>query len=173
MEEASHLASRAAILSKRILALGTIKGLRMRWGDVYHVHLVLKTAPESERDEMESVENWVKGRFEGCKIDAWGSVGGQIRFSVPACGGVGLEKGAVEERGAGEGVDEISSIGGRKGKGRGGGRNGSVGELFRILEASKEELGLAFYSVRATSMDEVFLTVVRENNVREEEAHRK
>jgi ATP-binding cassette, subfamily A (ABC1), member 3 len=162
MEEASHLASRAAILSKRILALGTVKGLRMKWGDVYHVHLVLKTAPDSSKEEMADVEKWVLGRFEA-KMDEWGSVGGQVRFSVPA------RMGRDEYV---EGVDEISavaSVGGGTGKGR----KGGVGELFRRLEGSKEELGLAFYSVRATSMDEVFLNVVRENNIKEEEGRGK
>jgi ATP-binding cassette subfamily A (ABC1) protein 3 len=160
MEEASHLASRAAILSKRILALGSIKDLRMRWGDVYHVHIVLKSAPDSGKEEMERVEMWVKERFDGAKADRWGSIGGQIRFSVPA----GLRSGENTE-GRGEGFDEISPVGGE--------RKGSVGELFRTLESSKEGLGLAFYSVRATSMDEVFLNVVRENNVREEEGRGK
>jgi len=159
MEEASHLASRAAILSKRILALGSIKGLRMKWGDVYHVHLILKTAPDSSREEMLAVEKSVMEVFHGAKMDGWGSVGGQIRFSVPA--GLSLN----QEREA-EGVDEIVRIG--SGKGEAGGRQGGIAELFRKLEDCKEELGLAFYSVRPTSMDEVFLNVVRENNVREE-----
>ncbi len=48
-----------------------------------------------------------------------------------------------------------------------------MAELFRTLEESEEELGLAIYSVRATSMDEVLLNVVRENNVRQEEGHGK
>lgn len=177
MEEASHLASRAAILSKGILALGSIKNLRMKWGDVYHVHLVLKTAPESGREEIEGVERWVKERFEGAKVDGWGSVGGQVRFSVPASRASGAVKGKGE-RERGEGVDEmeISRVGGERGDEIGkvkGWRKGGVAELFRKLEVSKEELGLAFYSVRATSIDEVFLNVVRENNVREEEGRGK
>lgn len=123
------------------------------------MHLVLKTAPDSSREEMTAVEKWVMEIFEGAKLDRWGGVGGQVRFSVPA--GLSFD----QEREA-EGVDEIVRIGSGKGKARG--RKGGVAELFRKLEDCKEELGLAFYSVRPTSMDEVFLNVVRENNVREE-----
>jgi ATP-binding cassette, subfamily A (ABC1), member 3 len=173
MEEASHLASRAAILSQRILAIGSINNLRMKWGDVYHVHLVLRSAPESGREEMDDVERWVKGRFEEANMDAWGSVRGQIRFSVPAtCNRANRASGEKEEGRGDDGLAEmeISRDGEAKGKGirkEISERKGGVAELFRKLEASKEELGLAFYSVRATTMDEVFLNVVRENNVRE------
>jgi hypothetical protein len=71
---------------------------------------------------------------------------------------------------------EISRVGGERGDGIGKGkrgRKGGVAELFRKLEVSKEELGLVFYGVRATSMGEVFFIVVRENNVREEEGRGK
>ena len=174
MEEASHLASRAAILSKGILALGSTKNLRMKWVDVYLVHFVLKIAPESGREEMKGVERWVKERFEGAKVDGWGSVGGQV-FSIPESGASGAVEGEGEgegERERGEGMDEmeISRVGGERGDGIGkgqGGRKGGVAELFRKLEVSKEELGLVFYVVRVTSMGEVFL------NVREEEGRGK
>jgi ATP-binding cassette subfamily A (ABC1) protein 3 len=138
MEEASHLASRAAILSKRILALGTIPNLRHRYGNVYHVHLILKSAPESERGEMEAVEKWVVRCFEGARVESWGSVGGQVRFWVPADVEIGVKE--IKDEGVGERGDEIQRVGEREGKKSG------VGSLFRKLEESREEIGLAFYS---------------------------
>jgi hypothetical protein len=143
--------------------------------------IVLKTAPENGKEEMAGVERRVKERFEGAKVDGWGSVGGQVRFSIPASGESGAVEVEGEEEGGkerGEGVDEmeISRLGGERGDGIGkgkGGRKGGVAELFRKLEVSKEELELVFYGVRATSMGEVFFNVVRENNVREEEGRGK
>lgn len=37
-----------------------------------------------------------------------------------------------------------------------------------LLEGNKDAIGLKFYNVGATALDQVFLNVVRENNVREE-----
>ena len=56
MEEANALATCAAIISRRTLALGTTNFLREKYGNVYHLHLVLKPGPTSTREEMERVE---------------------------------------------------------------------------------------------------------------------
>src|SRR5689334_16534211 len=56
MEEADMLATRVAILSKRILAAGTIQELRNRHSNSYEVHLVLESAPSSDQMEMQKVE---------------------------------------------------------------------------------------------------------------------
>jgi ATP-binding cassette, subfamily A (ABC1), member 3 len=147
MEEADALATRAAILSKRILALGTTDYLRQKYGNVYHVHLVLKTTPTSTRDEMDTVERWISHSFSGVAFDSYGNYHGQIKFSVPA------QASAAEEEIHGE--DSITRVDGRRG-------SSGVGALFSVLEENKEKMGLQFYSVRATNMDEVFLEVVRE-----------
>lgn len=51
MEEADALATRGAIISRRILALGATNFLREKYGNVYHVYLVLKSAPASIRGD--------------------------------------------------------------------------------------------------------------------------
>lgn len=147
MEEADALATRATILSKRILALGTTDYLRQKYGNVYHVHLVLKSTLTSTREEMDTVEQWISHSFSGVSFDLYGNYHGQIKFSVPAQASV------PEEEAHGE--DSITSVDGRS-------RSGGVGALFSMLEDNKEKMGLQFYSVRATTMDEVFLNVVRE-----------
>jgi ATP-binding cassette subfamily A (ABC1) protein 3 len=170
MQESSHLATRAAILSHHLLALGTISDLRRRYGNMYHVHVILRSAPESTTEEIEGVEAWIGRCFEGAKVEKSGNFGGQIKFCVPA------DSGLVEEVGKSEGsgtTDEISRLGARDKGNNGGekkwrGRKEGIGELFRKLEGAKEDMGLGFYSVQGTSMDEVFLRVVRENNVQEE-----
>jgi ATP-binding cassette subfamily A (ABC1) protein 3 len=147
MEEADALATRAAILSKRILALGTADYLRQKYGNVYHVHLVLKSTPASTREEMDAVEKWISQSFSGVTFDSYGNYHGQIKFSVPA------QASAAEEEV--HSADSITRVDGRRG-------SSGVGALFSVLEENKEKMGLQFYSVRATTMDEVFLNVVRE-----------
>src|SRR5690606_21927041 len=82
MEEADMLATRVAIMSKRILAIGTSQDLRKRYSNVYDVHLVLGTAPGSTRAEMQDVEAWVRGVFPEASFDAV-NLGGQVRFVMP------------------------------------------------------------------------------------------
>ncbi|WYZ43756.1 hypothetical protein EsH8_VII_000192 [Colletotrichum jinshuiense] len=82
MEEADELATRVAIMSKRILAIGTSQDLRKRYSNVYNVHLVLRNAPGSTRAEMQDVESWVHNVFPEASFDAV-NLGGQVRFVMP------------------------------------------------------------------------------------------
>jgi len=43
-----------------------------------------------------------------------------------------------------------------------------IGHLITILEDHKEELGLEYYSVSPTTLDQVFLSIVGRHNVEEE-----
>ncbi|KZL76501.1 ATP-binding cassette sub-family A member 9 [Colletotrichum tofieldiae] len=87
MEEANELATRVAIMSKRILAIGTSQDLRKRYSNVYDVHLVLGTAPGSTPAEIQNVETWVRQVFPEASFDAV-NLGGQVRFVVPVRTGV-------------------------------------------------------------------------------------
>ena len=139
MEEADALADRAAIMSGRILALGTCRELRKRWGNVYHVHLVTRSAPYTSMLEMEQLKMWVRQHLPGVQMDEK-TYCGQLRFSVPAR----LSR-------------SRDQVGGT-----------AVGELFRLLERHKEALGVAFYSIGETTLDQVFVNVVREHGGEEE-----
>lgn len=48
-----------------------------------------------------------------------------------------------------------------------------ISGLFNLMEANKEELGFAYYSVSPTTLDQVFLNVVNKHNVEEENYHAK
>ena len=129
MEEADALASRVGILAKRMLALGTGNYLRQTHGDKYHIHLVLKSAPHSSQEEMDTVKHWIPRTFPGAEVEEK-SFHGQIKFNVP------------------------SQLG--------------VSAAFAALEANKEQLGLEFYSVNPTSLEDIFLKIAGEANVAEE-----
>jgi len=166
MEEAAALATRAAIISRRILTLGTIGFLCKKYGNAYHVHMILKSAPTSTREEMENVESWVLESFSGARLDPFGNYHGQIKFSIPATTQHELgNSDNSHESNSPSGVDAITLVATPKTPQK---VRNVVAELFNSLEKHKEAIGLEHYSVGATTLDDVFLNVVRENNVREE-----
>ncbi|KAI8936079.1 hypothetical protein NX059_007578 [Plenodomus lindquistii] len=173
MEEADKLATRVGIMKRKMLALGTVADLGDQYGDAWVVQLVLKSAPETTEGEMESVKAWVRSRIPGVQMDKWGSRGGghgQLRFKVlkaatavadSAHPELGMEKGATtsaELSKVGTDISTASDLGGIPG-------------LIQLLESHREEIGLEYYSVSPTTLDEVFLRVVGEEE--EEEVGKK
>ncbi|KAF3044600.1 hypothetical protein E8E12_001552 [Didymella heteroderae] len=163
MEEADKLATRVGIMKRKMLALGTVGQLGEQYGDAWVVQLVLKSAPETTEEEMEACKEWVRGKIPGVQMDKWGSRGGghgQLRFKVlkaakgeeishaPSCGDDSIEKTNTDAN-----VELVrtqsSDLGGIPG-------------LIQLLESNREELGLEYYSVSPTTLDEVFLRVVGE-----------
>ncbi|RPB01721.1 P-loop containing nucleoside triphosphate hydrolase protein [Choiromyces venosus 120613-1] len=138
MEEAGALASQAGILAKKMLAVGTGNDLRRRWGDGYYIHLVLKSAPASTEAETQNVKDWIVRRFHGAVVEQR-SFHGQVRFSVPIW------------RGEDESQNEIMPTEASQKGGTGVNR----------------ALGLKYYSVSQTTLDQVFLTIVGNANVAE------
>lgn len=178
MEEADALATRAGIISKRILALGTTDFLRKKYGNVYHIHLILKSGPLATAEEMQKVEQWVEKSFAGVRFDSFGSYHGQIKFSVPALTAPPSDTLLDEKTKTGDELtpestdsdeevvkQQLTSL--EAGEAVEGKRSG-IKALFSILEDNREAIGLEFYSVGATTLDQVFLNVVQENNVLEE-----
>lgn len=187
MEEADRLADRVGIMKRRMLALGTARELGQRWGEGVVVQIVLSSAPGTSEGEMEAVRAWLGTRVSGCEFEAWGMKGGGhglLRFRVRREGNrmlVGGEHQEVETDEKAEDVatttaakvraDEVSGsvetlVGGVTASARSGG-GGSDDEggldtaaLIQLLEAHREELGIAYYSVSPTTLDEVFLRVV-------------
>jgi ATP-binding cassette, subfamily A (ABC1), member 3 len=162
MEEADALANRAGILAKRMLAMGTAENLRLRFGDALHVHLVSRTAPHSTPEEMERLRQWVLGAYPGARIEDK-TYHGQMRFSVPASEVVGSGHGHghghhTEEGTGSDGASEDTILHTRS----------AVGQLIVVLEEQKQNLGIEHYSVSPTTLDQVFLTIVGQHNVQEE-----
>lgn len=137
MEEADALATRTAIMARRLLAIGTTQALRERYRNLYYVHLVLASAPTSAPHEMARLGAWVQDRVPGVRLDRE-MLGGQVRFTMPA---------------APNGQGGASPVAG----------------LIGILERDKEVLGIEFYSISGPTLENVFLSVVGENHVQEED----
>jgi|SRR5450432_1655400 ATP-binding cassette subfamily A (ABC1) protein 3 len=80
MEEADALASRAGIMAKRMLALGTVPHLRHKYSDSYTIHLISRTAPHTPIAEMSRLRNWVLSNVSGAVLEKK-SLHGQPKFS--------------------------------------------------------------------------------------------
>lgn len=179
MEEADALADRAGIMGRKMLALGTTDYLRRKHGDRYHVHLITTTAPHTSPDEMERIKNWVTTNLEGAIVEQR-TYHGQLRFSVPAHSQPQpqpqpfLKTNSASEE---ESEDIIqserdiihppprntSSLTSSSGS-----NSSGIGALFITLESHKKTLGFEFYSISPTTLDQVFLTIVRKHNIEEE-----
>lgn len=178
MEEADKLASNIGIMKERMLAVGSSAGLRGRWGDAWLVHLVLRSAPATGREEMARVMQWVRREVRGAELpdvdvrvvkgeegdggdgrrrgrgrEEWGGCG-QLRFRVvrSSFSSSTREKGGVKEI--------IEPAVERKENGTSGDGAGGIAGLFALLEANKEELGFEYYSISPTTLDQVFLRIV-------------
>lgn len=181
MEEADALATRAGIMAKRMLALGTTDDLRRRHGNIYYVHMIHKSAPHTTENEMETIRNWVLASLPGADIEQK-TYHGQVRFSVH--GSDTFTKGlSASAESLTEHQDKISHQFGDASESKGPfvamtptsdeipGRVGgiSVGKLFSLLEENKQRLGIEFYSVSQTTLDQVFLSIVGKHHVEEEQ----
>ncbi|KAI8632504.1 hypothetical protein F5Y19DRAFT_421495 [Xylariaceae sp. FL1651] len=157
MEEADALATRAAIIAKRVLAIGTTEALRKTHSNEYHVHLILNSAPLSTPEEMRDVAEWVDDTFPNVKFEGE-NLGGQVRFIVPADSKVPAPASAPHDAlGRGRGEGEISAA------------QSFTRYLIETLEARKQDLGLDCYSISAATMESVFLRVVKETDAEEDE----
>ncbi|KAK9377645.1 uncharacterized protein V1513DRAFT_434837 [Lipomyces chichibuensis] len=83
MEEADALCSRAGLLSKSMLAVGTSAHLRKRFGGGYVVHILCASAPSTSNEEVALVLNWAKDKFSRMQVEERRYAGGQLTFSVP------------------------------------------------------------------------------------------
>lgn len=134
MEEVSALSDRVAIMKKHMLAVGEKGDLIRRFGDRYHVHVMLRGDVVGNEAAEQRVRSWIEGNVPGAVIERE-MLHGQLRFWVPR----------------------------RKSDGGGGAAtatgSGLVG-VFSLLEANKEALGIEYYSVVQTNLEDVFLNVV-------------
>jgi ABC-type multidrug transport system ATPase subunit len=154
MEEADALAGRAGILAKRMLAMGSTEGLRRRFGDRLHVHLVCRGAPRTGEEEVERVRGWIRMEMPEAEVEEK-TYHGQMRFSIPAAAVVGRRIGGGEKGDMIEKVDASSS-------------ESAIGKLVVLLEENREVLGIEHYSVSPTTLDQVFLAVVGKHGIQEE-----
>lgn len=148
LEEAQYLADRVGIMAGRMLALGSTEQLRKRYGNAFHVHVVLKGAPHISDEEAGRVKSWITENIKGAMTEER-IFHGQLRFSVP---NKGVD--TQEERGDGEIETVPTGI--------------TIASLFSLLEKNKDDLGFEYYSVNQGTLDQVFLNVVTQHNVQEE-----
>ncbi|KAI9648179.1 hypothetical protein NHQ30_002811 [Ciborinia camelliae] len=158
MEEADALADRAGIMAKRMLAMGTSDHLRSKFGGAYYIHLVLKSAPHTTDHEISTLRAWIKDNFHHAVIEDK-TFHGQMRFSVPISSYSSFKP--LDDKLNVESSDdeEISSRGTKHDENTLRDTPG-IASLMMKLEDQREELGLEYYSVSPTTLDQVFLEIV-------------
>ncbi|KAL1595875.1 hypothetical protein SLS60_009565 [Paraconiothyrium brasiliense] len=161
MEEADKLATRVGIMKRKMLALGTVSELGDQYGDAFVVQLVLKSAPATTTEEMDAVRQWVSSRIPGVQMDKWGSRDGghgQLRFKVLKAGSSSATPPQTVEKveKTSTNVQEVERTTSQD--------VGGIPGLIQLLENNREEIGLEYYSVSPTTLDEVFLRVVGEED---------
>jgi len=157
MEEADALANRAGILAKRMLAIGTADELRKAHGDSNNVHVVHRDAPRTSNADMQRMREWVQRNIAGATVEER-TYHGQLRFSVPNTPTNTVTNGSHQPSSSSTSQPTLKS-------------GHTIRALFDLLETHKEELGIAYYSVSPTSLDQIFLNVVRKHNIAEENSH--
>lgn len=155
MEEAEVLAKRAGIMAGRMLALGPTDLLRRRLGDRLQVDLVSRTAPRCSVEEMGRIRKWILDSFPGVEVEEQ-SLHGQIRCSIPSSS-VPTAYQRPREGQMHEADEETAS---------------PMGRLLVMLEANKEALGISHHSISRTTLDQIFLAIIKEHNVQEEGCER-
>lgn len=165
MEEADRLATRVGIMKRRMLALGTGRELGERWGDGVVVQVVLRSAPGTTAEEMDAVKAWLARRVEGVEFEKWGSGGsahGLLRFRVRKDGVAGRD--GIEKEGSLVQQKEAEIAGDKSTTTIAASEDKTevldTAGLIQLFEAHREELGIEYYSVSPTTLDEVFLRVV-------------
>jgi ATP-binding cassette, subfamily A (ABC1), member 3 len=157
MEEASALADRAAIMAKRLLAIGDIKSLAQKHGErLFHIHLYHRNGAATTTAEEISLSNWVSASFPGART-AGDMLHGQLKFAVP-----GVEASAVHQDPEARRTDEAKN----QQRSHCTSSNGVV-RIQRLIEADKDELGIEYYSVNETTLEDVFLSIIGKHRILE------
>lgn len=151
MEEADALADRAGIMAGRMLTLGTSDYLRQKHGNFYHVHLLLRSAPHTSADEISAVKSWIASHLPEARVDEK-SYHGQIRFSIPASSSLPSTIPASKPAPPMDDADRISPSPTATAS--------SLAAIFTLLERHKHALGVDFYSVNPTTLEDVFSDIV-------------
>ncbi|KAG9313874.1 P-loop containing nucleoside triphosphate hydrolase protein [Chiua virens] len=140
MEEASALANKVGIISKRMLAIGTTEELAARYA-TYQVHFSCPTREDVTRAQV------LMSRIPGARL----ADDVATRFEVPI-----RQSGRGDHHAHGEGTDDGDM---------------SLARLFHVLSSQGD---FQQYTVEKATLENVFLKVIRQNNVLEEDtAHRR
>lgn len=144
MEEVVALSDRSGIMAKRILAIGTTKALCQKYGDAYYVHLVHQNAPKVTQRDVARIEDWVRHNIPGAVANGV-MLHGQFKYVVPKARPTSSRPSTSDEPAA-----------------------NSIAQLLRLLERSKQSLGIEYYSVTQTTLEDVFLNIVGRYRIEEE-----
>lgn len=151
MEEADAIAGRVGILARRMLAIGTPDELCCRFSDMVYVHLITNTAPRTTDEETRRIISWLYDTLPMVNVEEK-TYQGQIRFCIQK---TNIPTTSLVLNTMSSDVD--STI------------HSAMGRLVVILEDNKAQLGIRYFSINPATLDQVFLTIVSEHHLSEQE----
>lgn len=154
MEEANVLAQSVGILSKRLLANGTVDELRKRYDPGIHVHMVHQNAPHSSCEVGKNIKEWIRLNLPTAVIDEH-SYHGQFRFVMPPRSSIVSLKKSEQDimlRVSGESNDPHEL--GRE-----------TAWLFGMIEAASATLGIGYFTIGPATLEEIFFNVLHEDEL--------
>ncbi|KAK9371343.1 hypothetical protein V1509DRAFT_614383 [Lipomyces kononenkoae] len=87
MEEADALASRAGILAKNLLAVGSSDRLREKYGDFYYISIIHVDGVFATEEAMHGIVRWAQDTFAGHKVVVEDIIyHGQVKLAVQTRG---------------------------------------------------------------------------------------
>ncbi len=104
------------------------------------------------------MERWAKEEFPDATFKSQ-RLGGQVRFVVPALPQTAGRQGLDTTNGGWSAETPVTASR----------RKSPIVTLIQKLEAQKEDLGVEYYSVGAATLERVFMSVVKENKILEED----
>jgi ABC-type multidrug transport system ATPase subunit len=149
MEEASVLSDKAAIMRKRLLAVGSPDALRDSYAvGVYQLHIVHRKGSATSTREIEDILNWLMQSCPGLRLDGReaSSMHGQIRC-----------------RASFENSNNAAPVRRRSQRGHQADHRTASRSLLQFLERleeTKERFGVAYYSVHRPTLEDVFLDIL-------------
>ncbi|CAG8958406.1 hypothetical protein HYFRA_00011083 [Hymenoscyphus fraxineus] len=185
MEEADALATRAGIMARRMLAVGSMGFLRRTHGGRLFVHLVLGSAPHTGEREIEGVRGWIGGvRFSVCERSEGGERERERERSEALSKSTHPKPPNQDQISTSHSTSTSNSSSNlppplplqnptnnekpppisvsEKDPGW------TIGSLITFLEDHSQEMGIRYYAVSRTTLDQVFLGIVGAHGVQEE-----
>jgi ABC-type multidrug transport system ATPase subunit len=152
MEEADAICGRIAILANRMLATGSSHQLRAQHGISYYIHIVLESDSKATPAEIDAVKSWTSANLPGATEDG-AIVHGQLRFRLPKERISPARQPGHDDAINGSGQTPPPQV--------------HMSQVFRLLEDNKARLGIKYYSVGETTLEQVFLRIVKQHKAEE------
>ncbi|KAK5172022.1 uncharacterized protein LTR77_003659 [Saxophila tyrrhenica] len=152
MEEASVLSDKVAIMSKRLLTVGSPRQLRDSYTvGVYQVHIVHSKGSATTKQEMDDVLDWIVKESPGAELKRGSdsTMHGQVRCQI------------VFHKSPEDGEQQRRAAENQEGDRR---SSHPLLTLYERLEETRQRFSVSYYSVSRPTLEDVFLDILENHD---------